>query len=132
VQVACNMSLKSSWRWLQLCFRPHLNRRFAHKVMGPLSRIAGVPTLAISKLSVGSPRTKCHLDVGFIERHKVYYKGEGGGIPQVRAVVSLVSLSWSWFVLAPIVFQLCTNHLVFGFVQVHVNSWCLSLFLVPS
>jgi hypothetical protein len=90
--------------------------------MGPLSRIAGVPTLAISKLSVGSPRTKCHLDVGFIERHKVYYKGEGGGIPQVRAVVSLVSLSWSWFVLAPIVFQLCTNHLVFGFVQVHVNS----------
>jgi len=25
-------------------------------------------------------------------KHKVYYKGEGGGFPQVRAMVSLVSL----------------------------------------
>jgi len=28
-----------------------------------------------------------------MERHKVYYKGEGGGFPQVQAVVSLVSLN---------------------------------------
>jgi hypothetical protein len=27
--------------------------------------------------------TKCHLDVGLLERHKVYYKGEGGDFPQV-------------------------------------------------
>ncbi len=26
-----------------------------------------------------------------MERHKEYYMGEGGGFPQVRAVVSLVS-----------------------------------------
>jgi hypothetical protein len=32
----------------------------------------------------------CHLDVGPVERSRVYYKGEGGGFPQVRAVVSLV------------------------------------------
>jgi hypothetical protein len=31
------------------------------------------------------------LDVGLMERHIVYYKGEGGGLPQVRAVVSVVS-----------------------------------------
>ncbi len=37
--------------------------------------------------------TKCHLDVGFMERHKVYYNGEGGGFPQVWAMVSLVSLN---------------------------------------
>jgi hypothetical protein len=37
--------------------------------------------------------TKCFLDVGFMEKHKVYYKGEGGGFPQVRAMVSLVSQS---------------------------------------
>jgi hypothetical protein len=48
----------------------------------------------------------CHLDVGFVERHKVYYKGEDGGFPQVRAVVSLVSLSCPWLVLTPKVFQL--------------------------
>jgi len=34
---------------------------------------------------------KGHLDVGLVERHKVYYKGEGGGFSQVWAVVSLVS-----------------------------------------
>jgi hypothetical protein len=33
------------------------------------------------------------LDVGLVERHKVYYKGEGGGFSQIRAVVSLVSPS---------------------------------------
>jgi hypothetical protein len=42
---------------------------------------------------LGSPKTKCHLDVGFMERHKVYYKGEGGGFPQVRAVMNLMSPS---------------------------------------
>jgi len=53
----------------------------------------GVPTLGISRLPFGSPGTKCHLDVGLVERHIIYYKGEGGGFPQVRAVVSLVNPS---------------------------------------
>jgi len=42
-------------------------------------------------LLFGSPGTKSHLDVGAIERHKIYYMGEGGGSPRVRAVVSQVS-----------------------------------------
>jgi len=33
-QVDCNISLKSSWQKLQLCFKPHCNQSFAHKVMG--------------------------------------------------------------------------------------------------
>jgi len=41
----------------------------------------GVPTLEISGLSLGSPGTKCHLDVGLVERHRIYYKGEGGVFP---------------------------------------------------
>jgi hypothetical protein len=57
--------------------------------MGP--QITRVPTLGISGLPFGSPGTKCHLDVGLMERHRVYYKGEGGGFPQVRVMVSLVS-----------------------------------------
>jgi hypothetical protein len=61
------------------------------KLWGP--KVVGIPTLAISRLPLGSPGTKSHLDVGFMERHKVYYKGEGGGFPQVRAMVSLVSPS---------------------------------------
>jgi hypothetical protein len=50
-------------------------------------KIMGVPTLGISGVE-----TKCHLDVGLVEKYKVYYKGEGGGFPQVWAVVNLVSL----------------------------------------
>jgi len=61
---------------------------------------------------LGSPGTKSDLDVGLVERHEVYYKGEGGDFPQVRAVMSLVSLNCPWLVLAPKVLQLCTNHLV--------------------
>ncbi len=40
-----------------------------------------VLNLGISGLPLGSPGTKCHLDVAFVERHRVYYKGEGGGFP---------------------------------------------------
>jgi len=75
-------------------------------------KVTRVPTLVILKLPFESPETKCHLDVGLVERHRVYYKGEGGGFPQVQVVVSLVSLSCSWFVLTPKVLQLCTNHLM--------------------
>ncbi len=35
---------------------------------------------------------KGHLDVALVESCRVYYMGEDGGFPQVRAVVSLVSL----------------------------------------
>ncbi len=44
-------------------------------------KVARVPTLAISRLSLGSPETKSHLDVGPVKRCRVYYKGEGGGFP---------------------------------------------------
>jgi len=32
----------------------------------------------------------CHSDVASAVRRREYYKGEGGGFPRVRAVVSLV------------------------------------------
>jgi hypothetical protein len=76
----------------------------APKVVGnPVVGIFGTPTWE-------SWDKKSHLDVAPVERHKVYYKGEGGGFPQVRAMVSLVCPSCLWFVLAPKVLQLCTNH----------------------
>jgi hypothetical protein len=40
----------------------------------------------------GSPKEKCHLDVTPMACHKEYYKGEGGGFPQVWVMVSIVSL----------------------------------------
>jgi len=47
--------------------------------MGP--KVAGIPILGISELPFGNPRTQFHLDVGLVERHKVYYKREGGAFP---------------------------------------------------
>jgi hypothetical protein len=44
-------------------------------------KIVGVPTVGISGLSLGSPGTKCHLNVGPVASHVVYYKREGGGFP---------------------------------------------------
>ncbi len=35
--------------------------------------------------------TKSHLDVAPMEWRRVYYMGEGGGFPRVRAVVSQVN-----------------------------------------
>jgi hypothetical protein len=84
VQVACHIPLENSWLGLQLYFRFHPNRRSVHKVMGSQS---------CESPNFGNLGTKCHLDVGLVERHRVYYKGEGGGFPQVRAVVSLMSTS---------------------------------------
>jgi hypothetical protein len=53
------------------------------KVVGDLVRISGLP--------LGSPETKSHLDVALVESYRIYYMGEGGGFPQVWAVVSLVN-----------------------------------------
>jgi hypothetical protein len=43
----------------------------------------GVPIMGISRFPFGSLETKRHLDVAFMESYKVYYKGEGGGFPQI-------------------------------------------------
>jgi len=61
------------------------------KLWGP--KVAKVPSVEILRLPLGSPGTKCHLDVDLVGNHRVYYKGEGGGFPQVQVVVSLVNLS---------------------------------------
>jgi hypothetical protein len=75
-------------------------------------KIVGVPVVGISELPLGSLGTKSHLDVAPMERCRIYYKGEGGGFPQVQAVVSRVNLSCPWFILALKVLQLYTNHLM--------------------
>ncbi len=90
VQVACYILLESSQPRLQLCLKPHLNWRFAQKVMGFQScESSNLGNFRIPTWSLG---TKWHLGDGPMVRHKEHYKGEGGVFPQVQAVVSLVSL----------------------------------------
>ncbi len=102
------------------------------------SQSYGVPKFWESRLArfrdshAGVLGEKNHMDVGPVERSRVYYKGEGGGFPQVRAMVSLVCPCCPWLVLAPKVLQLYTNHLVWVVCRpVWVGEAC-QLFLVPS
>jgi hypothetical protein len=54
-------------------------------------KVSGVQIKIILGFLLGSPGTKSHSNVGAVKRHKVYYMGEGGGFPRVRAVVSHVN-----------------------------------------
>jgi len=72
----------------------------------------GVQVVGISGFPLGSLGTKWHLSVGPVARHRVYYNGEGGGFPQVRAVVSLVSPCLLMARPCTKMLQLCTNQLV--------------------
>ncbi len=96
------------------------------------SKVAGVPVGGISGLPCGSPETKSHLDVASVERHRVYYKGEGGGFPKSGPWWVKWVQGCPWLVLAPKVLQLCTNHFVRVLCKpVWVSEAC-QLFLVPS
>jgi hypothetical protein len=52
---------------------------FHAKLWAP--KVTKVLVVRILELSLRNLRTKCHLDVGLVERHRVYYKGEGDGFP---------------------------------------------------
>jgi hypothetical protein len=54
-------------------------------------KILKVQTGTVSGLFLGSLGTKNHSYVGVVERYWEYYMGEGGGFPQIFAMVSLVS-----------------------------------------
>jgi hypothetical protein len=84
----CDMALERSRRGLQLWFRPRRDPTPQSGVMAVQSSES--PAGTISGLHFGSPGNLCHLDVAPTGRRRVYYMGDGGGIPWVRAVVSLV------------------------------------------
>jgi hypothetical protein len=113
---ACDMPLENFRRGLQLCFRLHPNRRFAHKVRTPQS--CGTSNL-------GDFGTKNHLDEGLAERWRVYYMGEGGGFPWVWPWWVLWVRSRSWFVLTPKVLQHCAYQLV-GWFCVGSCEWIIA------
>jgi hypothetical protein len=95
-------------------------------------KVVGVLAKGISGLPGGSPETKNHLDVAPVERRRVYYKGEGGCFPQVRAVMNLVCSNCPWLILTPKVVQLCTNHFVLVLCKSVSMIEACQIFLVPS
>jgi hypothetical protein len=95
-------------------------------------KVIGVLIVGISGLPSGSLGTKSHLDVALVESCRVYYKGEGGGFPQVRAVVSLVCSSCLWLILTPKMFQLCGNHPLLVLCRFMWIIEACQFFLIPS
>jgi hypothetical protein len=57
------------------------------------SKVPRLQPETILGLLLGGPGKKSHLDVASAERCRVYYMGEGGSFPRVRAVVSQVCQS---------------------------------------
>jgi len=74
------------------------------------SKVARILILGISRLPLGSPKTKWHLGASPMAKHKKYYKGEGCGFLQVRVVVSLLSLC----LLVAKLFSYALTNLLFG------------------
>ncbi len=81
----CRWHATYCWKTLNKGYNFTLNlisiRGFHSKLLAP--KVPRVLTLRISGLPLGSLETKWHLGVDSVARHKVYYKGEGGGFPQV-------------------------------------------------
>jgi hypothetical protein len=81
--VGCRWHATRHWKSLDECYNFSLDlisiQGLHPKLWGP--KVAGILTLAISRLPLRSPGTKCHLNVGPMGSHRVYYKGEGGGFP---------------------------------------------------
>jgi hypothetical protein len=101
--LGCRKHATYRWRGLDETYNFALDRIAIGGLLAKLwgSKVPGVPFGAISGLPLGSPGKNSHLDVASVESCRVYYKGEGGGFPQVRAVVSLVCPCCPWLVLAP-------------------------------
>jgi hypothetical protein len=93
----CRWCVTYRWKFLNKGYNFSLNLISIgglHTKLWP-TKIGGVPTLGISGLPFGSPGTKWHLGAGHMAKHKVYYKGEGGGF-----VLSLVHCEFYEFVFA--------------------------------
>ncbi len=99
----CNGSATWHWKDLDESYNFGLNlvpiRAWGEKLWMP--KVPGVQTGTVSGLHLGSPEKKSHLDVASARSCREYYKGEGGGFPRIRAVVSQVSPSCPWLVLTP-------------------------------
>jgi hypothetical protein len=100
LQRACNMQLESSRRELQLCFKPHLDSRFARKVMGLQSR--GRPNWRDFGTPIWESRERKVIWMWASWPATEYnIRGKVVVSPQVRAVVNLVCPCCPWLVLAP-------------------------------
>ncbi len=83
--LACRWHATYCWKALDKGYNFSLDRieiEGLHRKLCVL-KVTRVLTVGISGLSLKSPEIKSHLDVAPVKRRWIYYKGEGGGFPQV-------------------------------------------------
>jgi hypothetical protein len=86
VQVACYIALES--------FRQGYNFALNFiSIEGLHTKLWAPKVVGILGFPLESLGTKCHLGVSPMARHRIYYKGESGGFPQVWAMINLVNPS---------------------------------------
>jgi hypothetical protein len=129
--VACDIPLERSWQGLQLCFKLHHKRRFAHKVMGPQSR--GSRSCGNSRILTWESRDKMPFGCGLVDRHKVYYMGGRWWLPPSPGRGESCGFE---FARGLSLHQKCSNYaltnLLFNLCRFVWVIKCLSFFLVPS
>jgi len=105
----CRWSATHHWKALEERYKFHSDlipiQGLRRELWVP--KVLGVQIRIVSRLLLGSPGNKSHLDAGAAEQRIEYYMGEGGGFPRVRAVVSQVSPCCPWLVPTPRVFSTC-------------------------
>jgi hypothetical protein len=113
---------------IQLFLKSHLNRRFAHKVMGLQS--CRSPNFGNLEICTWESRDKMPFGCWSQPSTKYTIRGKVVASPKSRPWWVLWVRFCLWLVLAPKVFQLCTNQLVIWFVQVCMSGWLLVI--LPS
>jgi len=116
VQVAFHIPLENSRQGVQLFFRLHLNRRFAHKIMGSQSR--------------GSPQKDIWVLVIWLGI-KYTIRGKMVASPKFEPWWVLWVQICSWLVLAPKCSNYALTNLLFGLCKFMWVSDCSSFFLIP-
>jgi hypothetical protein len=130
IHVACDILLKKFQWGLQLCLRPHLDRRFAQKNYG-LTKSRGFQLLEFQDSHLGvSGENDIWVLAPWLST-KYIISGKVVVSPKFGLGWILWVCVYPWLVLTLKTFKLCINQLVIWFVQVRVSNWCLSFFLVP-
>jgi hypothetical protein len=122
VKVVCYIPLKIFQQGLQLCLRPHLNQRSAHKVMG--IQIHGNPNSEnFETPNLGVPWQNNIWLLAPWPSIKNTIRGKVVASPKFGLWWVLWVHVCLWLVYAPKVLQLRINQLVVWFVQLRVNNW---------
>jgi hypothetical protein len=122
--LACRERATYHWKALDEGYNFSLNfiaiKGLHVKLWAP--KVVRILTVGITGLPLGSPTTKCHLDVALWKDVENIIWGKVLASPKFGPWWVLWVWGCPWLVLAPKVFKLCTNQHVVWFVQIWMSE----------